>query len=339
MQVAIISTLSIALCILFICLSGCIDEYRAHGSDPGESAGEKNTSPAVNESSFVMTSDGIPLRYEIHGQGPPVVFVLGYGMTLDEWPHRMIDTIARSHTVIVYNHRGISGVHNPAVPFTIRQGAEDLHDVILQLAGGDDRCGEVGDGINSDGTVKPGTAQCSPLPVDIVGYSMGGMIAQEFAQQYPGSLHHLVLISTDCGGAERVPAADWVLEELGRTPNSPEEALERAGRLLLTESYRTGHPDPRTWFEDYGEIADPGAVQQQYDAFTTWEGVYADLPAIRSRTLVVSGDQDRVIPPENGEIIANAIPNATLVIREGEGHGMIFVVPEEIAGIIEKFLR
>lgn len=339
MQVAIFSTLSIGLCILFICMSGCVDENGAHGSDPDESAREKNTPPTVNESSFVMTSDGIPLRYEIHGQGPPVVFVLGYGMTLDEWPHQMIDTLSQSHTVIVYNHRGISGDHNPAVSFTIPQGAEDLHDVISQLAEGDDSFGGDGDGIHSDGTVIPSTAQCSPLPVDIIGYSMGGMIAQEFVKQYPGSVNHLVLISTDCGGVERVPAADWVLEEMGRTPNSPEEALERAGRLLLTESYRSGHPDPRTWFEDYGEVADTGAVQQQYDAFNAWDGVYTDLPAIRSRTLVITGDQDRVIPPENGAIIANAIPNATLVIREGEGHGMIFVVPEEIAGIIEKFLR
>jgi len=152
-------------------------------------------------------------------------------------------------------------------------------------------------------------------------------------------VHRLVLISTDCGGAERVPAADWVMEEMSRTPSSPAEYLDRAGRLLLSESFRKKHPDPRTWFVDYGEVADIGAVQQQCDSFTTWKGVYGDLPAIRSPTLVITGDQDRIIPSENAEIIATAIPSATLLIRQGEGHGMIFEEPEEIAKIIGSFLR
>ncbi len=152
-------------------------------------------------------------------------------------------------------------------------------------------------------------------------------------------MHRLVLISTDCGGPERVPADDRVLEELGQTPGSVQEALDRAGRLLLSESFRKSHPDPRTWFVDYGEVADPGAVREQFDAFTTWEGVYADLPAIRSRTLVITGDQDRIIPPENAKILASTIPNATLLVRTGEGHGMIFEEPEEIAQIIGNFLR
>lgn len=338
MQTATISILFITVCIIFICMSGCVDDNRDQDPNLKESAEKNNLSTEEKNSSYILTRDGIPLRYAIHGQGPPIIFVLGYGMTIDEWPHQMISKLAQNHTVIVYNHRGVSGVHNPEVSFTIPQGAMDLHDVITQLAGGDDGC-IADDGSNSDKPVTLNKGNCYSLPVDIIGYSMGGMIALEFAKTYPDSVKNLVLISTDCGGAEKVPAGTWVIEEMGQTLNSPKEYLERAGRLLLTEEFRSSHPDPYTWFVDYGEVADPGAVQEQYESFLSWKGVYPDLPSIRSRTLVIAGDQDLVIPPENGVIIADAIPNATLIIRKGQGHGMIFVEPEEIAGIIGEFLE
>lgn len=338
MQTAIISILFIAVCIILICMSGCIGDP---ASSPGaEESDEEKTAPSEEKGpSYILTRDGIPLRYTIQGQGSAVIFVLGYGMTIDEWPHLMLSDLAKTHTVIIYNHRGVSGVNNPDVPFTIPQAAMDLHDVITQLAGGDDRCEAPEDGLNADKPLTFDTDNCTALQVDIVGYSMGGMIALEYAKRYPDSVNHLVLISTDCGGTERVPAEEWVTEEMGRTLTSPEEFLDRAGRLLLTESFRTTHPDPRTWFVDYGEVANPAAVQEQYESFTSWKGVYADLPSINSRTLVITGDQDLVIPPENAMIIADAIPNATLVIREGQGHGMIFVEPEEIAGVIGEFLE
>jgi len=122
----------------------------------------------------------ISLRYAIYGQGSPVVCILGYGMTIDEWPHLMIDELAQSHTVIVYNHRGVSGINSPDHPFTIPQAALDLHDVIRHLAGRDDRCGGNADGINDDESAIPGVANCSVQPVDIIGYSIEGMIALEY---------------------------------------------------------------------------------------------------------------------------------------------------------------
>lgn len=262
----------------------------------------------------IMTADEVPLRYAVCGSGQSIVFVLGYGMTLDEWPARLISHLARSYRIILYNHRGVSGERNPGVEFTIPQGARDLHQVIARLAG---------------------TPEDS---VHIVGYSMGGMIALEYAVLYPGSADRLVLINTDCGGVGKVPAEEWVTEEMGREHATPEAYLDLAGRLLLTESFRNAHPDPARWFPDYGEVADPHAVREQFDAMLLWEGVCTKLHTIRSRTLILTGDQDIVIPPENAEILAAAIPDATLHILSGQAHGMIFCEPEKIAEMIEEFI-
>jgi len=259
----------------------------------------------------ILTQDNIPLRYVIHGSGPTIVFVLGYGMTLDEWPGKMISTLASSFRVIVYNHRGVSGVMNPAVKFTIPQGAQDLHDLISELADG---------------------------PVHIVGYSMGGMIGLEFAIRYPDLVDHLVLISTDCGGPESIPCDDWVIEEMGKDLPDIDAYLDRAGRLLLTESFRKKHPDPMSWFVDHGEVADPKSVMEQYDALATWKGVYSDLHTIRKPVLVITGDRDIVAPPQNATIIADAIPGAELVVVEDAGHGMIFQEPVMIGERIVRFL-
>ncbi len=259
----------------------------------------------------ILTRDNIPLRYVIQGSGPTIVFVLGYGMTLDEWPGRMISSLAESYRIICYNHRGVSGVMNPSVPFTISQGALDLHDLVSQLADG---------------------------PITIVGYSMGGMIGLEFAIRYPDLLNRLILMSTHCGGPESIPPDDGIYEEMARELPDIDAYLERAGRLLLTEAYREAHPDPMSWFVDHGEVADAKSVMEQGNALATWEGVYADLHTIPAPTLVITGDQDIVTPPRNSTIIANAIPGAHLVVLENTAHGMIFQEPGRVAEIISQFL-
>jgi len=259
----------------------------------------------------ILTQDNIPLRYVVQGSGPTIVFVLGYGMTLDEWPGRMITTLASSFRVIVYNHRGVSGEMNPSVKFTIPQGACDLQDLVSELADG---------------------------PVHIVGYSMGGRIGLEFTIRYPEWVDHLVLISTDCGGSECIPCDDRVIEEMGKDLPDIDAYLERAGQLLLTDSFRKQHPDPMSWFVDHGEVADPRSVMDQYDAMATWEGVYSDLHGIRKPVLVITGDQDIVTPPQNATIIADAIPGAELVVVEDAGHGLIFQEPVRVGEMISRFL-
>jgi pimeloyl-ACP methyl ester carboxylesterase len=258
----------------------------------------------------VFTRDNIPLKYHITGTGPTVVCILGYAMTQDEWPGRMISRLSESLRVIRYNHRGISGISNPDCPFTIPTAAEDLHDVISTLTDGQ---------------------------IHILGYSMGGMVGLEYALRYPQSLGRIVLISTHCGGDAMIPPNPQVIEEMGTEPSSLDEYLNRAGRLLLTESFRQTHPDPMSWFVDYGEPANPAAIREQYQAMDEWKGVYSELPRIIAPALVMCGDQDVVVPPENSQILADAMPHATLKIMKNAGHGFIFEDPVQIAEMVKEF--
>jgi len=260
----------------------------------------------------LLTRDGSPLVYSLLGQGDPVIFVPAYGMTAAEWPKRMLSPLADRYRLILYDHRGISVEVNPSVPFSIPQAAEDLHDLIT------------------------GTGE---TPATIIGYSMGGMIALEHAIRYPDEVDRLILLSTHCGGGEAVRSEAWVREEMAEEPASMEAYLDRAGRLLMTDSFRRLHPDPSSWFPDAGEPVDAAVIRQQADALRQWTGVYPCLRDIQAKTLVISGDRDLVTPAENAGILAMAIPDAGAIMMEDGGHGIIFQYPEEIAGIISGFLK
>jgi len=260
----------------------------------------------------LCTRDGSPLPYTLHGAGHPLIFVSAYGMTAAEWPKRMLSPLADRYRLVLYDHRGISGCANPAVPFSIPQAAEDLHDLIAGI----------------------GEATAT-----IIGYSMGGMVALEHAIRYPDEVDRLILLNAHCGGVEAVPSEEWVQEEMAGEPDSIDAYLDRAGRLLLTDSFRKMHPDPSLWFPDVGEPVDAAVVRQQFDALRSWSGVYPRLKDVRAKALVIFGDRDLVTPPDNAGILAMAIPDAGAIIMEDGGHGIIFQYPEEIAWMIREFLE
>ncbi len=267
---------------------------------------------AMERTGVFRTREGSLLQYIICGEGPVIVFVHGYGMTMEEWPSHMISMLACWFMVVRFNLRGVAGEANTDSPFTIPVAAEDLYELVAGIAEGQ---------------------------VTIVGYSMGGMIAQEFAIRHPELADRLVLINTHCGGMEAIPPEQWVLEEMASTPPTTEEYIMRAGRLLLPEKWRKEHPDPMSWFPDFGEPSNQEAVKDQFDAMSSWEGTFFRLHQITAPVLVIAGDMDIVTPPSNGSILVSQIPDARPVILNGGGHGLIFQYPEKVVDIIRLFLE
>jgi pimeloyl-ACP methyl ester carboxylesterase len=267
----------------------------------------------MEKSGVFLTSDRCRLKYMIStGKGVPVVLIHGFGMTMEEWPSRMINRLESSFQVIRFNLRGVAGEADSKVPFSILLAAEDLYELVTAVAG---------------------------RPVNIVGYSMGGMIAQEFAINHPELIERIVLISTHCGGAEKIPAEQRVVDEMASTPATTGECIQRAGRMLLAEKWRSEHPDPMSWFPDYGEPANRKAVTEQSEAMGSWQGTFSRLDRITAPVLVISGDEDIVIPPSNAPILASGIPDARQVTFENGGHGVIFQFPEDVSDVIRLFLE
>jgi len=257
----------------------------------------------------------IEVYYETHGEGEPLLLITGFGSYSAHWSP-IIPYLSREFRVIAFDNRGTGQSDKPDYPYTLPMMAGDAKGVLHAL------------GINK---------------AHVFGVSMGGMIAQEFALNYPDRLRCLVLGCTNCGGKHAIPASEEAREFLfGR--DMAKLSVEERARLtvpwLWTREFIQSHPEA---VESYVAITScyPTPVhgfRSQAQAIARHD-TYDRLPQIKAPTLVITGDADRLIPPENSKILASRIPNAELVILKNAGHGFITDATEAAAKAIMDFLR
>ena len=247
-------------------------------------------------------SDGVKIYWEEHGSGPPLLLIMGLGYTLDMW-NRALPALAERYRTIVFDNRGVGRSDVPPGPYSIRAMAADASSV-MDAAGID--------------------------KAHVFGVSMGGMIAQEFALQYPERVRSLVLGCTACGGPKAVAAAPGVFQTLmARATMTPEEAIRAMIPFIYDEA------TPRERIEEDLEIrrrtlASVEGYTGQVQAIIGWQS-YNRLSQITAPTLVIHGESDKLVPPENGRLIAETIPGAELVMLPKASH--IFVTDQAEASI------
>jgi pimeloyl-ACP methyl ester carboxylesterase len=258
-----------------------------------------------------VTHCGARIYWEEHGAGDPILLVMGLSFTLEMW-YRVVPLLATEHRVILLDNRGVGRSSAPGGLYSIGLMAEDAMAVL-----------------NAAGVTEPAY---------LMGVSMGGMIAQEMALRYPERFRALVLLSTSCGVLYR-----------GRWPN-----FRRAPRL-------------RRWLETGGEARDRSLVRFFYADETPRERIeediharanfhprlrsvlsqlcgilcwtsYGRLPCLRLPVLVIHGDEDHVLPPENGRVVARRIPGAEFVLVPQAGHILATDQPEFLLETITGFL-
>jgi pimeloyl-ACP methyl ester carboxylesterase len=162
--------------------------------------------------------------------------------------------------------------------------------------------------------------------VHVFGVSMGGMIAQEFALTYPGRTISLILGCTTAGGPQSVPAEPEVMAALGaRGLMSPEEGIRAMLPYIYDES------TPRERIEEDLEIRrrtfpKPEGYVAQFAGVMTFEA-YSRLSQLSAPTLVIHGENDRLVPCANGKLIADRIPGARFVPVKNASH--IFITDQE----------
>jgi poly(3-hydroxyalkanoate) depolymerase len=172
--------------------------------------------------------------------------------------------------------------------------------------------------------------------VDVLGFSWGGALAQQFAAQHRRRCRRLVLVSTGTG-ALMVPGKPWVLARMvsPRRFRDPEYAASMAG-LLYGGSARTHANDVLRLFRDHMLTGSRRGYVYQLAAGAVWTSL-PFLKLIRQPTLVMGGDDDPIVPLVNARIMARLIPKATLHVFTG-GHVEPVTRASEVGPVISHFL-
>jgi len=251
-------------------------------------------------------------------QGTPLVLICGYGLTMAEWDPTFVQTLAQGRRVIVFDNRGIGTSSGPVKGLTIATMARDTAGLIRTL------------GLKR---------------VDVLGWSMGGYIAQTLALANPALVHRLVLASTDPGSPHALQPKKPVVKVLTNPNLSPSSLLP----ILFPPNQQAAG---QAWYAAIGaqpnlsstDFATPSATMAAQEAAnaTRWygrgDGTYARLPKLRAPTWIGYGAQDVVVPPGNARLLARRIPNATAHRFADAGHAFLFQDPAAKAALMAAFL-
>lgn len=261
-----------------------------------------------------LESNGVQLYYEEHGHGEPLLLIMGFTVSVVGW-HWNIPGFADSFRTIVFDNRGVGRSDKPDVAYSMSMFADDTVGVLDQL------------GIEQ---------------AHVFGISMGGMIAQEFVLRYPDRVRSLVLGCTNCGGKKAVLSSDP--EVLGLLNNIADFDVEQAAlamtKVAVTPWFMEKHMDTLLELNRMsGEHPTPkhGMVNQM--AAIQGHDTYARLSEIQAPTLVITGRQDGLVPPENSLTLAEHIPNADLVMLSNASHLFNIELAQATVDVVTEFVR
>lgn len=283
----------------------------------------QTSTPSGSQTSFInatnqsITVNGIPFAYRDTGPatGVPLVLFNHWGAVLDNFDPAIIDGLAQTRRVITTDYRGIGGSGGSA-PLTVGEMADDAIQLIHAL------------GLET---------------VDVLGFSLGGFVAQDIALKAPDLVRRLILTGTGPAGGsgiDKVGSVTWPLMLKGlltwrdpkfylfftSTPNGRRSASLYLQRLKARKKNRDKGPTP-------------SAFLRQLKAITAWgKQAPQDLRRLRTPTLIVNGDNDIMVPSVNSSALAKRIPNAQLVIYEDAGHGGIFQHHADFVAKAQAFL-
>ena len=253
------------------------------------------------------------MYYQIWGGGEPLLMIMGLAGHCLDWGEVLPQRLADRYEVILFDNRGSGRSDQLSGQCTIEQMADDAAGLMDAL--GIDRA-------------------------HVFGGSMGGMIALQMALDHAKRVDKLVVGATSAGGRSRVfPPPEIERYFIPRPDLSPHDYLRWAAAVCYPQEFIDAHPE-MVEEKIRANLSHPGtlaAYMAQLEAFRTFD-VDERLSAIRAPTMVITGNRDVLIPPQNSLRMAEAIPGA--LIREIEGAGHIFWIshPQETLSIIAGFL-
>lgn len=278
-------------------------------SAPSSAAGAPAiTSVAV---SVAQTSDG-QVAYRQLGSGTPLLLIMGLGGSMDAWQPSFVDALAASHRVIVFDNAGIGRTSGLPSPLTATAMANQTSALITAL------------GLSR---------------VDVLGWSLGGMVAQALAVQHPAQVERLVLAATQpgTGRALPIPAAAGA-DATSSDPTTVLSVLFPSDQRAAERQYVTGILSyPGYYSAPRSVIGAQSAAVQSWLAGSDPSG--PQTGHIKVPTLVADGNDDALDPVGNDQMLATIISGAQLVIYPDAGHGFLFQDAGAFVPRVEQFLQ
>lgn len=261
--------------------------------------------------------NGININYKVQGQGDPLVLIMGYSASQIGWIlHRGV--FKKHYRVVTFDNRGVGKTDKPSGAYSTKMMADDTAGLMEHL------------GIKK---------------AHVLGVSMGGMIAQELAKNYPERINKLILACTfaardkTSGLSPEFPKALGFGEDYSDA-DARSVPIRKIVDTLFSLSFNS---------QIFKILLSPVIKIQVRLIKTTGlvgqleavlgHNTLKDLPKIKVPTLVITGTKDRVINPNSSEVMAKLIPNSKMVKVEGGSHAFLIEMRSRFNKEVLDFLR
>ncbi len=284
----------------------------ACGDDEPSKRGATAPAPAVSVAKtpvMVADTERGAVGYRSVGSGPALVMIMGFGSSMEDWDPTFVDTLARTHRVVIFDNAGIGKSDPTAAELSISKMADQTSALIEAL--------------------KLGQA-------DVLGWSMGGMIAQALTARHPDQVRRLVLAATWPGNGEaredrsKAPPADASAEEFiaALYPDNQTAAVKLYNDGLASYAERSTLPD-----------AIYGAQRAAINGWLAGKEVAGKrFEAISVPTLVAGGAEDRLNPIYNTRRLAQLVAGSELKVYDNAGHAFLFQPDTNYVARVNEFL-
>jgi pimeloyl-ACP methyl ester carboxylesterase len=254
------------------------------------------------------------------GSGPALVMAIGTGSTMAEWDPALLERLAEHYRLILFDYPGVGRSSRLVDGRTSFAALADTTAAFMRAIG-------------VEGS-------------DVLGWSMGGFVAQQLAVRHPGVLRRMVLAGTNPGGDAAVLGSDED-QDIDSDPDPSDAAVLR----VLYPRTAAGRAEGRAFLKRLDTASESGEIPDDFDvpAATVRAQVAAEDPWLRSNanwdalarlttpTLVTGGRSDPVVPPANARVTARRIPGARLELFAG-AHAFLFSQRERFTAAVDDFL-
>jgi pimeloyl-ACP methyl ester carboxylesterase len=259
--------------------------------------------------------DDVNISYREYGKGYPLIMLMGLSGTMDVWDPNFINELSKDNRIVMFDYRGIGETDGGSKPITMKQYADDTAGLMDAL---------------------------KVTRANVLGWSLGTYVAQEFVLAYPARTNKVVLYAADFGGQSAIMPGQEVIDAMTDQSGSPRDRERRSMSTLFPPEWLDKPENQQYLKEVFGKFTDSPtgeAIDRQFEAWKSWQGTYDRLPQVKNMTLLISGASDINTPWQNTPLMFERLPNAWMTLIKDGGHGVMFQQPTRMANVINGFLE